>query len=106
MFNIFTAQIYLYCPADVTADCSEDCPARLTKTQFLSRVRGESEAQHCHGGDQETRHDQVEEVVESSPPDLDGEGDVQVWLRATLINNFISFSGDSLIKRILIVTEI
>ena len=89
MFNIFTAQIYFYCPADVTADCSEDCPAKLTKTQFLSRVRGESKAQHCHGGDQETRHDQVEEVVESSPPDLDGEGDVHVRLRATFINDAV-----------------
>ena len=98
MFNIFTAQIYFYCPADVTADCSEDCPARLTKTQFLSRVRGESKAQHCHGGDQETRHDQVEEVVESSPPDLDGEGDVQVWLRAAVVDNFVSFCRDALIE--------
>ena len=69
-----------------------------TQRELLPRVRGQREAQHRHGGDQQTRHDQVEEVVERPPPDLDGEGDVQVGLRATLINNFISFSGNSLIK--------
>ena len=60
-----------------------------TQRELLPRVRGQREAQHRHGGDQQTRHDQVEEVVERPPADLDGEGDVQVRLRTTLIHHLI-----------------
>ena len=80
-----------------------------TQSQLLSRVWWESEAKDGHRGDEEAGHDQIVEVVHRPPSDLDGEGDVQVGLRAALVNNFISFSGNSLIKReerILIVTEI
>ena len=49
---------------------------RRTEAQLLSRVRGQSEAQDCHGSDQEARHDEIEEVVESSPADLDDVCDV------------------------------
>ena len=65
--------------------------ARLTKTELLPRVWGQREAQHSHGGDQEARHDQVVEVVHRPPPDLDGEGDVKIGLRATLINHLVPF---------------
>ena len=61
----------------------------LTECEFLPRVRGESEAEQGHAGDEDAGHDQVEEVVESSPPDLDGEGDVHVRLRATFINDAV-----------------
>ena len=61
-----------------------------SKRQFLSWIRRQSEAKHSHGGNQETRHDEVEEVVESSPSDLDSEGDVKVGFRTTFVDNFIS----------------
>ena len=34
-----------------------------TERQLLPGVRREGEAEQGHGGDQDTRHDQVEEVV-------------------------------------------
>ena len=70
-------------------------PPQLTETELLPRVRGEGEAQDRHGGDQEARHDQVEKIVESSSSDLDGEGDIQVRFRATLVYNFISLGRNS-----------
>ena len=72
------------------------CP--LTQSELLARVRRQREAEHGHGGDQQARHDQVEEVVEGPPPDLDGEGDVQVGLRAAVVDNFVSFRRDALIE--------
>ena len=44
---------------------------------------------------QDTGDDQVTEVVESPPPDLDCEGDVQVGSRTALIENFIPFGRNS-----------
>ena len=66
-----------------------------TQRELLPRVRGQREAQHRHGGDQQTRHDQVREVVERPPADLDEERDVQVRLRAAFVNNLIPLSWDS-----------
>ena len=66
-----------------------------TEAQLLSRVRGKSEAEDSHGSDQETRHDQVEEIVESSPPDFDDVGDVKVRLRAAVVDNLVSLGGNS-----------
>ena len=63
--------------------------------ELLPGVRGQREAQHRHGGDQQTRHDQVREVVERPPADLDDERDVQVRLRAAFVNNLIPLSWDS-----------
>ena len=62
-----------------------------TQWQLLPRVRGQCEAQHRHRGDQEARDDEVVEVVHRPPPDLDGEGDVKIRLRATLINHLVPF---------------
>ena len=67
----------------------------LTQSQLLSRVRGQREAQHRHGGDQETRHDQVEEVVHRPPPDLEDVGDVEIRLGAAVVDNFIALGGNS-----------
>ena len=63
-----------------------------TKCQLLSGVRGQREAQERHAGDEDTGDDQVEEVVESSPSDLDGEGDVDVWLGTTLVHDRVSLA--------------
>ena len=35
----------------------------LTECKFLPRIRGQGEAQQRHAGDEDTRNDQVEEVV-------------------------------------------
>ena len=75
----------------------------LTQSQLLPGVRGQREAQHRHGGDQEARHDQVEEVVHRPPPDLDCVGDVQIRLGATIVNDLISFCRNTLIKHIKIM---
>ena len=75
----------------------------LTQSQLLPRVRGQSEAQHRHGGDQEARHDQVEEVVHCPPPDLDCVGDVKIRLGTAVVNDLISFCRNTLIKNIKIM---
>ena len=62
----------------------------ITKGKFLPAIWRQSEAQHRHAGDQEAGDDQVGEVVHRPPPDLDGEGDVQVWLRTTLVDHLIT----------------
>ena len=61
----------------------------LTQGEFLARVRGQGEAEHGHGGDEDAGHDEVEEVVEGPPPDLDGEGDVQVGGGAAVVPHLI-----------------
>ena len=79
----------------------------FTQGEFLARIRGQGEAEHGHGGDEDARHDEVEEVVEGpppvtanhssafqlwtnpSPPDLDGEGDVQVGGGAAVVPHLI-----------------
>ena len=79
----------------------------LTQSQLLPRVRGQSEAQHRHGGDQEARHDQVIEVVHCPPPDLDGERDVKIGLRTTLINHLVSFCRNTweMFRNIIIIVH-
>ena len=66
---------------------------RLTQRELFPRVWRESESKDGHGGDEEAGHDQVEEVVEGSPPDPHHEGDVKVRLRATVVDHFIPGSG-------------
>ena len=66
-----------------------------TEAQLLSRVWGQREAEDCHGSDEETRHYQVEEIVESSPPDFDNVGDVKVGLGATVVDNLVSLGRNS-----------
>ena len=61
-----------------------------TQSQLLSRVWRQREAEDRHGSDEEARHDQVEEIVESSPPDFDNVGDVKVGLGATVVDNLVS----------------
>ena len=63
-----------------------------TERQLLPGVRREGEAEQGHAGDEDAGDDQVEEVVESSPSDLDGEGDVDVWLGTTLVHDRVSLA--------------
>ena len=70
-------------------------PTRLTKRQLLPWVWGQGEVEHRHGGYQEARHDQVVEVVQGSPSQLDNEGYVQIRLRAAVIDDLVSAGGDT-----------
>ena len=63
-----------------------DTQGNPTQWQLLPRVGGQREAKHRHGGDQHARDDQVEEVVQGSPPDLDLESDVKVGLGTAVIH--------------------
>ena len=67
----------------------------ITKGKFLPAIWGQSEAQHRHAGDQKAGDDEVGEVVHRPPPDLDGEGDVQVGLRTTLVDHLITNGWNS-----------
>ena len=66
---------------------------RLTQRELFPRVRRESESKDGHGGDEEAGHDQVEEVVEGSPPDPHHEGDVKVRLGTAVVDHLIPGSG-------------
>ena len=68
-----------------------DTQGNPTQWQLFPRVGGQREAKHRHGGDQHARDDQVEEVVQGSPPDLDLESDVKVGLGTAVIH--LSVSG-------------
>ena len=72
---------------------STDSP--LTEGEFLPRVWGKCEAEHGHAGDEDAGDDEVEEVVESPPAYLDGEGDVQVGGRAALVPHLVPFGRNS-----------
>ena len=67
----------------------------ITERKFLSAIRGQSEAQHSHAGDEKAGDDQVGEVVHRPPPDLDGEGDVQVGGGAALVPHLVPLGRDS-----------
>ena len=66
-----------------------------TEGEFLARVRRQRKAEHGHGGDEDAGHDEVEEVVEGAPPDLDGEGDVQVGGGAALVPHLVPLGRNS-----------
>ena len=61
----------------------------LTEGQFLPGVRGKGEAENSHAGYEDAGNDEVEEVVESPPAYLDGEGDVQVGGGAALVPHLV-----------------
>ena len=67
----------------------------LTECQLLPWVRGESEAEQGHAGDEDAGHDQIEEVVESPPPDVDSEGDVHVGLGTAVVRHTVLLTGHS-----------
>ena len=53
------------------------------------------EAQQRHARDEDTRNDQVEEVVQGSPADVDSEGDVHIWFRAAVVCNRVFLARDA-----------
>ena len=66
-----------------------------TERQLLPGVRREGEAEQGHAGDEDAGHDEVEEVVESSPADVDSEGDVNIGLRAAVVGHTVLLPGNS-----------
>ena len=67
----------------------------ITKGKFLPAIWGQCEAQDRHAGDEKAGDDEVGEVVHRPPPDLDGEGDVQVGLGTTLVNHLVTNGWNS-----------
>ena len=67
----------------------------ITKGKFLPAIWRQSEAKHRHAGDQEAGDDQVGEVVEGPPPDLDAEGDVQVRFGTAVVDDLITNGRNS-----------
>lgn len=61
----------------------------LTERELLPRVRREGKAQESHGRNKNTWDDQVEEIVKRSPPDLNGERDIYVGFRTTLVLHLV-----------------
>ena len=76
-------------PFTVSSVLALSTDSHLTEGEFLPRVRGEGETEHGHAGDEDAGDDEVEEVVESSPTYLDGEGDVQVGGGAAVVPHLI-----------------
>ena len=70
----------------------------ITKGKFLPAIWGQCEAQDRHAGDEKAGDDEVGEVVHRPPPDLDGEGDVQVGLRAAVVDHLVPDGGHSWAK--------
>ena len=53
---------------------------------------------NSHRGYEHARNYQVKKVVDCPPPDLDGEGDVEVGLRAAVVDHLVPDGGHSWAK--------
>lgn len=72
---------------------SEFCSrSGLAEREFLARIGRQGEPEYGHAGDQDARHDQVEEVVERASSDDDDEGDVYVRFRAAIVVDLVSLT--------------
>ena len=67
----------------------------LTQGELLPRVRRQRESEQGHGRNENTRYDEIEEVVESSSSDVNREGDVHVRLRTTIIGHAVLLPRNS-----------
>ena len=61
--------------------------------ELFARVGWQREAEQCHRGDDHTRHDQVEAVVQGAPAEADAEGDVDVGVGTTVVQLLVSLAG-------------
>ena len=75
----------------------------LTECQLLPWVWRESEAKQGHAGDEDAGHNQVEEIVECPPADVDGEGDVHIGLRTAVVRHTVLLPGNSWSVRVLLI---
>ena len=67
----------------------------LTQWKFFSWAWRQSETKYSHRCNENTGNNEIEEVVECSPSNLDDECDVQVGLGTTVIKNLIAFSRNT-----------
>jgi len=68
---------------------------RLAEGEFLAGIGRQREPKDGHAGNQDARHDQVEEVVKCASPDDDDEGDVYVRFWAAIVVDLVSLTGHS-----------
>ena len=73
---------------------------RLTERELFPRVRREGESKDGHRCDEEAGDDEVEEVVERSPPDPHHEGDVEVRFGTAVVDHFVPGGRHSCEKHI------
>ena len=64
----------------------------LTKSKLLSSIRGQREAKQSHGRDENTGNNEIEEVVEGSPANVDSKGDINIGLGAAVVGHRILFT--------------
>ena len=58
-------------------------------------IRRKCKSKESHRGNQDTGNDEIEEVIKSSSPHVDGEGDINIRLWTTFIHDTVSFSRHS-----------
>lgn len=66
---------------------------KLTEGEFLAGIGRQGEPEDGHAGNQDARHDQVEEVVECASSDDDDKSDVYVRFWAAVVVDLISLTG-------------
>lgn len=66
---------------------------KLAEGEFLAGIGRQGKPEDGHAGNQDARHDQVEEVVECASSDDDDEGDVYVRFWAAIVVDFVSLTG-------------
>ena len=59
--------------------------ALLTERDLLSRFWRQSEREQRHGGDENTRNDEVKAIEQSTSADVYSERDVDVLFRTTIV---------------------
>ena len=63
----------------------------LTQWKFFSWVRRQSETKYSHRCNENTGNNEIEEVVEGSPANVDSEGDINIGLGAAVVGHRILF---------------
>jgi len=66
---------------------------KLTEGKFLAGIGRKGEPEDGHAGNQDARHDQVEEVIECASSDNDDKSDVYVRFRAAVVVDLVPFTG-------------
>lgn len=71
----------------------------LTQWDLLPRVSRQKEDKQSQSGDQDTRDEQVEAVVEGPSPHHHGEGDVRIRLLAAVVKTLVRLSWNLCVTR-------
>jgi len=65
---------------------------KLAEGEFLAGIGRQGESKDGHAGNQDARHDQVEEIVECASSDDDDKSNVYVRFRTAVVVDFVSFT--------------